>query len=126
MNLKNYNFKRFIIQDPIHGAITFGKIEGEIINHQFFQRLHGLRQNSLLYLVFPSANHTRFDHSLGVMCLAEEFFESIIHNQREICRKGKKRTKFEKKYRVDNLDILETIDELSTNQYYKLIVRLGG
>ena len=40
-----------------------------IIDHPLFQRLHGLRQNSLLYLIFPSANHTRFDHSIGVMYL---------------------------------------------------------
>lgn len=84
MIVREYDSGRHTIQDPIHGAITFGRIERAIIDHGLFQRLHGLRQNSLLYLIFPSANHTRFDHSIGVMCLAEKFLAAVIKNQEQI------------------------------------------
>ena len=89
--LSDYEFTRHTIQDPIHGGITFGRIERALIDHRLFQRLHGLRQNSLLYLIFPSANHTRFDHSVGVMHLAGKFLEAVLNNQKKICQAGSSR-----------------------------------
>lgn len=126
MNLNNYDFGEFTIQDPIHGSITFGIIERAVIDHRFFQRLHGLRQNSLLYLSFPSANHTRFDHSVGVMWLSDKFFKSIISNQKRIIKKGKGRKSFQKLYRVDDKAIIKTIDGISSDKYYLLLIRVAG
>lgn len=126
MNLNNYDFGEFTIQDPIHGSITYGVIERAVIDHRFFQRLHGLRQNSLLYLSFPSANHTRFDHSVGVMWLSDKFFKSIISNQKRIIKKGKGRKSFQELYRVDDKAIIKTIDGISSDKYYLLLIRVAG
>lgn len=124
--LDDYDFALHTIQDPIHGAILFGRIEKAIIDHSLFQRLHGLRQNSLLYLIFPSANHTRFDHSLGVMHLAGEFFDAILRNQRKICDATSKSRAYHDPYRVDDAEMNVTMDLLGGDQYFKLILRLAA
>lgn len=108
--LSDYEFTWHTIQDPIHGGITFGKIERALIDHRLFQRLHGLRQNSLLYLIFPAANHTRFDHSVGVMHLAGKFLEAVVNNQRKICKAGESRRIPQDLYRVDDKGIRDTFN----------------
>ncbi len=126
MILNEYDFSMHTIQGPIHGAITFGPIEREIIDHRLFQRLHGLRQNSLLYLIFPSANHTRFDHSVGVMWLAEKYLEAIMINQEKICRNGSSRNTFQEQYRVDDDGIKATFKTLSEDKYFRLVIRVAA
>jgi uncharacterized protein len=68
------------IHDPIHGTIKLSDLEIDIIEHSLFRRLHHIRQNSFLYKVFPTAKHTRFDHSIGVMHMAGKMFKSLIEN----------------------------------------------
>ncbi|AST93586.1 hypothetical protein BC6307_21100 [Sutcliffiella cohnii] len=68
------------VLDPIHGLIKMTEEEMEIISHPLFNRLRRIKQNTFLYYVFPSANHTRFEHSIGVMHLASEMFLSAIRN----------------------------------------------
>ena len=58
------------IRDIIYGFITYDDWEREIINHPVFQRLRRIKQLSLTDMVYPGANHTRFEISLGVMHLA--------------------------------------------------------
>lgn len=45
-----------------------------------FRRLHNIRQNGLLYHVFPSATHTRFEHSLGVVHVADSMLRALLLN----------------------------------------------
>ena len=68
------------ILDPIHGLIKMSEIEKWIIFQKPFSRLKRIKQNTFLYYVFPSANHTRFEHSLGVMHIASEMYEYCKHN----------------------------------------------
>lgn len=126
MTPSSYDWDRYTIQDPVHGGIRYGSIERLIIDHPLFQRLHGLRQNSLLYLVFPSANHTRFDHSVGVMHLAGQFLDSILKNQRTIIEKGTKRRNREADYKVDDTGIEQTVHLLETDEYPRLVVRVAA
>ena len=123
MKSSHYDFALHTIQDPIHGSIAFGPIEKRIIDHRMFQRLHGLRQNSLLHLVFPSANHTRFDHSLGVMSIASRFFDAIITNQQKVCSAGRRRNSYQARYRVDDKNMWELIQALTRQPYFKIVVR---
>jgi HD superfamily phosphohydrolase len=62
------------ILDPIHGLIKLSEIEKWILGQKPFNRLRRVKQNTFLYLVFPSANHTRFEHSIGVMNLAYQIY----------------------------------------------------
>lgn len=63
--------KKFLdIVDPIHGFVRAGRHELPIIDSPEFQRLRRIRQLSGAHLVYPGAQHTRFEHSLGVMHIA--------------------------------------------------------
>lgn len=75
------------INDPIHGNIILTKKERMIIDHHYFQRLHRIKALGFLYKVFPSATHTRFEHSIGACFLSGKLIESIIRNTNEINRK---------------------------------------
>lgn len=58
------------IRDPIHGDIELSQTELAIVDSEAMQRLRRIRQLSFCSLVYPGANHTRFEHSLGTMHLA--------------------------------------------------------
>ena len=58
------------IYDPIHGYITLTPLQIKIIDTEEFQRLRDLKQLGAAFYVYPSATHTRFEHSLGVCHLA--------------------------------------------------------
>lgn len=54
----------------IYGSICVNDTALAIINTPEFQRLRYIKQLSLCYLIFPTAVHTRFEHSLGTYHLA--------------------------------------------------------
>ncbi len=60
------------IIDPIHDFIRVYDHELEIIDNPIFQRLRRIRQLSGAHLTYPAAQHTRFEHSLGVMHIASQ------------------------------------------------------
>ncbi len=63
--------KQFLdIVDPIHDFIRVHDTELKIIDSPIFQRLRRIRQLSGAHLTYPSAQHSRFEHSLGVMHIA--------------------------------------------------------
>jgi len=59
------------IKDPIYGYVYITEAERRVIDSLPFQRLRRIRQLSGAEYVYPGANHTRFEHSIGVMHLAE-------------------------------------------------------
>lgn len=64
------------IKDPVHGYVYISSDEKEIIDSFPVQRLHRLRQLAGAEYVYPGANHTRFEHSIGVMHLAGRVVEN--------------------------------------------------
>ncbi|SNZ12260.1 HD domain-containing protein [Hydrogenobacter hydrogenophilus] len=68
-------FKDF--SDPIHGFVRVEDHELKVIDSIYFQRLRYIKQLGVAYLVFPSAHHTRFEHSIGVMELATRIYNSL-------------------------------------------------
>lgn len=66
--------------DALYGYTPFPPYIRRVLDLEVFQRLRGLKQLSTVYLVFPGAVHTRFEHSVGVAHLA-----GIVHERlREI------------------------------------------
>lgn len=68
------------IKDPIHSEINFSSQDAwlkELINTKEFQRLNRIRQLGMSYLIFPSATHTRFSHSLGTYETARKFIDNL-------------------------------------------------
>jgi len=54
-----------LIRDPIHGYIEIDELITALLDTVEMQRLHRIKQLGFSYLVYPGANHTRFEHSLG-------------------------------------------------------------
>jgi len=60
------------IQDPIHGNIQVDEWIIRIIDTPQFQRLRRIKQLGFGNLVYPGANHTRFEHGIGAMHIARD------------------------------------------------------
>ena len=78
------------INDRIHGTIEISPLAQSIIDTPEFQRLRRICQAGVLQWVFPSANHSRFEHSIGVYHLAKIFAKNLtwkldIHNKDRLC-----------------------------------------
>src|SRR5437867_3002821 len=69
--------KRKLIRDAVHGDIEMGPLEVELMDTPEFQRLRGIKQLGTAYLVFPSAVHTRFEHSLGTSWMAHRILAAL-------------------------------------------------
>ncbi len=72
------NNKRKIVNDPVYGFINIPfPILYDLMEHPYFQRLRRIKQLGLTNLVYPGANHTRFQHALGAMHLMEEAIATL-------------------------------------------------
>lgn len=89
-------------RDPIHLQIRFAPADlresapkddaekrqswllRKLIDAPEFQRLRFIRQNGLVNLVFHGAEHSRFNHSIGVMYLARTMYKCMIRNMDEV------------------------------------------
>jgi hypothetical protein len=69
------------IKDPVHGYVYVTEEEKAVIDSYPVQRLHRLRQLAGAEYVYPGANHTRFEHSVGVMYLAGRVAENPYISQ---------------------------------------------
>jgi hypothetical protein len=59
-----------IIKDPVHGYVEVDEEILPLLDSPAIQRLRYIRQLGFSYLVYPGANHSRFEHSVGTMHLA--------------------------------------------------------
>ena len=65
------------IFDPVHGTISLDRPALALIGTGEFQRLWGIRQTGFAHLVFPGANHTRLEHSLGTFWVAGQMADRL-------------------------------------------------
>ena len=65
------------IRDPVHGYIKLDDLAFNLMNTPQMQRLRWIKQLGLANLVYPGANHTRFEHSLGVYHLAKALADQL-------------------------------------------------
>jgi HD superfamily phosphohydrolase len=75
--------------DPVHGYISFTtpraegeKTEKDLIDTAWMQRLRQIYQLQSARWVYPSAEHSRFQHSLGAMHLAGRFARHLYPSLR--------------------------------------------
>ena len=80
------------IKDPVHGYVYITEAEKNIIDSYPMQRLRRLRQLAGSEYVYPGANHTRFEHCVGVMYLAGKVLENpnissaVSDEEVDVCR----------------------------------------
>src|SRR5438552_3867574 len=78
--------------DPIHGYIAYVSrsapgehTEQNLIDHPWLQRLRRIHQLQSAWWVYPSAEHTRFQHVLGAMHVASRAALHLYPSLREVC-----------------------------------------
>jgi hypothetical protein len=71
------------IRDAVSGDIIPTPAQLGLIDDPNVQRLSSIRQLGFAYLVYPGANHTRFEHSLGTMVVTREIVESATGERDE-------------------------------------------
>lgn len=83
-----------LTHDPIHGYISFTSPAGlpedevseqQIIDHPWLQRLRQIHQLQTAWWVFPTAEHTRFQHVLGAMHLASQATGALFESLQDVC-----------------------------------------
>ncbi len=72
------SYERKIINDPVFGFINIPKgLLYDIVQHPLLQRLNRIKQLGLSSVVYPGAQHTRFQHSLGAFYLMSEAIQNL-------------------------------------------------
>lgn len=67
-----------IINDPVFGFIKIPRgLLYDIVQHPLMQRLNRIKQLGLASVVYPGAQHTRFQHSLGAFHLMSEAITAL-------------------------------------------------
>ena len=69
------------IRDSIHGDLHLTDFELKIIDTVEMQRLRRIKQLGFTNLVYPGANHTRFEHSIGTLFLANKIATRLKFNE---------------------------------------------
>ena len=67
------------IKDSVHGDVFISSIAGRLLDTPEMQRLRRVAQTSFANLIYPGANHTRFEHSIGTYYLMSRgcFFNNL-------------------------------------------------
>lgn len=68
-----------LIRDPLYGLIQITPPELSILKSIPVTRMRWIKQMGLACLVFPGANHTRFEHSIGTMFVANKLIDALIN-----------------------------------------------
>ncbi len=81
-----------LCHDPIHGYIPFVSVvdagevsERMLLDHPWLQRMRQIHQLQTAWWVYPSAEHTRFQHVVGTMHMASRATEALYDSLREVC-----------------------------------------
>ena len=74
--------KKFI-RDSVHGNLPMTEFERKLIDYPQIQRLRRLKQLGFISLIYPGANHSRFEHSIGTMHLASQLADHLDLNQED-------------------------------------------
>lgn len=66
-----------IVRDPVHGDVPLTREEMRVLDTEEMQRLRHVRQLGVAYLIYPGAQHSRFEHSIGTAHLATRMVNEI-------------------------------------------------
>lgn len=90
--MTNFNDKH--ISDPVYKTIGLSELETEIIDTPVFQRLRRVKHLGLVSLVYPGADFSRFDHSLGVCHITGQILSAIKNANPELLDDDKEIQKY--------------------------------
>ncbi|MDR2967516.1 MAG: HD domain-containing protein [Methanobacteriaceae archaeon] len=71
-----YKSNRFI-RDSVHGNLSLNEFEIKVLDAPEVQRLRRIKQLGFTSLIYPGANHSRFEHSIGAMFLGSKLADQL-------------------------------------------------
>ncbi len=74
------------LADPLYGFVKLNDLELKVVDSFPFQRLRYIKQLGVAYLVFPSAQHTRFEHAVGVLNISDKLGIFLTEEERSLVR----------------------------------------
>lgn len=75
--VKSQKYRHTMVPDSMWGQIHLSPWETALVDTPLMQRMRQIHQLGVAFLVYPSAIHDRFTHSLGVAYLAESLLERL-------------------------------------------------
>lgn len=66
-----------LIRDSVHGNLYLDEFEIQLVDTAPLQRLRRIKQLGFTYLVYPGANHSRFEHSIGTLHIASKIADNV-------------------------------------------------
>jgi HD superfamily phosphohydrolase len=94
------------IHDSVWGTNFFEKWEVALIDSPLLQRLRDIHQTGFAFFLYPTALHTRFDHTLGVTSIVDRIVDSLNKNNEE---KGIKKIESDERYMLRLAALLHDI-----------------
>ncbi len=76
--------KEKFIRDSVYGDINLSEFEVRVMDMPQFQRIRRIKQLGLINLIYPGANHSRFEHCIGTMNLATNLATNLDLSKDEI------------------------------------------
>jgi HD superfamily phosphohydrolase len=70
--------ERWVFPDPVFGPTVFSGLEKKLIETAEVNRLQYIKQLSTVYFLYPSADYTRFEHSIGMAKLVRDFTIDVL------------------------------------------------
>jgi len=111
-----------LIVDCIHGAIRLTKREVDVIDTPSFQRLRRLKQLAMAQMVYPTATHTRFAHSIGALAMMIRILDAAEQNGLDMSQEQKEQLRlaallhdvghYPYSHLVEGLDSVELTEEM--------------
>jgi HD superfamily phosphohydrolase len=80
--IRELDTRRNLIRIPDQVDVPLTRRVRQLVDTPDFRRLAKISQLGLVSLVYPAANHTRFEHSLGVYRLALLYLKQMVHDER--------------------------------------------
>ena len=65
------------IRDSVHGNLSLNEFEMKVLDTPEVQRLRRIKQLGFTSLIYPGANHSRFEHSIGAMFLSSKLAKHL-------------------------------------------------
>ena len=71
-----------VFRDPVYGYVhVYDQLIWDLIQTKEVQRLRRIKQLGGTYMVFHTAEHSRFSHSLGVYEMARRIIRALMHQE---------------------------------------------
>jgi HD superfamily phosphohydrolase len=93
---------------PIHGFVWLSDEEKAVVDHPAFQRLGCVHQLGHAHMIYRGATHTRFEHSVGSVHMAQEIIDAVRRNHLRLADKRTEHLRYRPDRSLSDLEVVFT------------------